>query len=60
MDRTRVNIAVGVFLILGIFALGYLSVKLGKVSLFGGGGSGLAAPVNPSVSVPFIQLMSEA
>ena len=38
MDRTRVNIAVGVFLILGIFALGYLSVKLGKVSLFGGGG----------------------
>ena len=38
MDRTRVNIAVGVFLILGIFALGYLSVKLGKVSLFGSGG----------------------
>ena len=38
MDRTRVNIAVGVFLILGLFALGYLSVKLGKVSLFGSGG----------------------
>jgi phospholipid/cholesterol/gamma-HCH transport system substrate-binding protein len=38
MERTRVNVAVGIFLVLGILALGYLSVKLGRVSLFGAGG----------------------
>jgi phospholipid/cholesterol/gamma-HCH transport system substrate-binding protein len=38
MERTRVNVAVGIFMILGILALGYLSVKLGKVSLLGAGG----------------------
>jgi phospholipid/cholesterol/gamma-HCH transport system substrate-binding protein len=37
MERTRVNIAVGVFLLIGIAALGYLSIKLGRVSFFGGG-----------------------
>ena len=37
MER-RVNIAVGLFLVLGILALGYLSVKLGRVSLFGTSG----------------------
>jgi phospholipid/cholesterol/gamma-HCH transport system substrate-binding protein len=38
MEQTRVNVAVGIFLILGIVALGYLSIKLGRVSLFGVGG----------------------
>ncbi|HEV8614457.1 MAG TPA: outer membrane lipid asymmetry maintenance protein MlaD [Methylomirabilota bacterium] len=38
MDRSRVNIAVGIFLILGVLALAYLSVKLGRVSFLGGGG----------------------
>ena len=38
MERTRVNTAVGIFLVLGILALGYLSIKLGRVSLFGAGG----------------------
>jgi phospholipid/cholesterol/gamma-HCH transport system substrate-binding protein len=37
MDR-RVNIAVGLFLVLGILALAYLSIKLGRVSFLGGGG----------------------
>jgi phospholipid/cholesterol/gamma-HCH transport system substrate-binding protein len=37
MDR-RVNIAVGLFLVLGILALGYLSIKLGRVTFFGAGG----------------------
>ena len=32
MDRTRVNIAVGLFLMVGILALGYLSIKLGRIS----------------------------
>jgi phospholipid/cholesterol/gamma-HCH transport system substrate-binding protein len=38
MERTRVNVAVGIFLVLGIIALGYMSIKLGRVSLFGPGG----------------------
>ena len=38
MERTRVNITVGLFVVLGVLALGYLSVKLGRVSFLGGGG----------------------
>ena len=38
MQRFSVNIAVGVFVVLGVLALGYLSIKLGRVSLFAGGG----------------------
>jgi phospholipid/cholesterol/gamma-HCH transport system substrate-binding protein len=38
MDRSRVNVTVGIFMLVGIFALGYLSIKLGRVSLFGTGG----------------------
>ena len=37
MDR-RVNVAVGLFLVLGILALGYLSIKLGRVSFLGNTG----------------------
>jgi phospholipid/cholesterol/gamma-HCH transport system substrate-binding protein len=38
MDRSRVNIAVGIFVILGVVALGYLSIQLGQVSFFGNRG----------------------
>jgi phospholipid/cholesterol/gamma-HCH transport system substrate-binding protein len=38
MERTKLNLAVGVFVILGVLALGYLSIKLGRVSFFGTGG----------------------
>ena len=38
MERTRVNIAVGFFLVLGILGLGYLSVQLGRVSFLGARG----------------------
>lgn len=38
MERTRVNVAVGLFLVLGISALGYLSIKLGRVSFLGSAG----------------------
>jgi phospholipid/cholesterol/gamma-HCH transport system substrate-binding protein len=38
MQRSRVEVAVGVFVILGMLALAYLSIKLGRVDLFGGGG----------------------
>ena len=38
MERTKVNVAVGLFLVLGIAALAYLSVRLGQVSFLGGTG----------------------
>jgi phospholipid/cholesterol/gamma-HCH transport system substrate-binding protein len=38
MERSKLNLAVGVFVILGVLALGYLSVRLGRVSLFGSSG----------------------
>ena len=38
MERARVNVAVGIFVVIGILALGYLSIKLGRVSFLGGGG----------------------
>jgi phospholipid/cholesterol/gamma-HCH transport system substrate-binding protein len=47
MDR-RVNVAVGLFLVLGLLALAYLSIKLGRVSVLGA--SGYAVTVEfPSV-----------
>ena len=36
MKRSALDLAVGVFVLLGIFALGWLSVRLGKVDFFGG------------------------
>ena len=38
MKRSRVDIAVGVFVILGILALGWLSIRLGKVEFLSGSG----------------------
>ncbi|MGH7276447.1 MAG: outer membrane lipid asymmetry maintenance protein MlaD [Candidatus Rokuibacteriota bacterium] len=38
MERSRVNIAVGLFMLVGILALAYLSIQLGRVTFFGGGG----------------------
>ena len=38
MERSRVNIAVGLFVLIGIVALGYLSIKLGRVSFLGATG----------------------
>ena len=38
MERTRVNVAVGIFVLLGLLAMGYLSVQLGRVSFLGGQG----------------------
>src|ERR671922_2142925 len=38
MERTRVNIVVGVFMVVGIAALAYLSIQLGRVSFLGGRG----------------------
>jgi phospholipid/cholesterol/gamma-HCH transport system substrate-binding protein len=48
MERARVNVAVGLFVLIGILALGYLSVKLGRVSFLGGGGYMITADF-PSV-----------
>jgi phospholipid/cholesterol/gamma-HCH transport system substrate-binding protein len=38
MERRGVNLAVGLFLVVGILALGYLSIKLGRVSFLGARG----------------------
>ena len=38
MRRSALELGVGVFVILGILALAYLSIKLGRVELFGGQG----------------------
>lgn len=35
MKRSSVEVMVGIFLILGVLALAYLSIKLGKVDLWG-------------------------
>ena len=43
MRRSALELGVGLFVIIGILALGYLSVKLGKVELLGGGGYVLTA-----------------
>ena len=48
MERTRINVAVGLFVLIGILALGYLSIKLGRVSFLGGGGYEVTADF-PSV-----------
>jgi phospholipid/cholesterol/gamma-HCH transport system substrate-binding protein len=37
MGRSRVEVGVGIFVILGMLALGYLSIRLGRVEFFGGG-----------------------
>ena len=49
MERSKVNIAVGIFGVLGILALAYLSIKLGKVSFLGGGGYYVLTADFPSV-----------
>ncbi|MBI2160776.1 MAG: outer membrane lipid asymmetry maintenance protein MlaD [Candidatus Rokubacteria bacterium] len=38
MERARVNIAVGLFVLIGIAGLAYLSIQLGRVSLLGATG----------------------
>ena len=38
MERSWTNIAVGIFVVLGMLAFAYLSITLGRVSLFTGGG----------------------
>ena len=48
MRRSALELGVGLFVIVGILALGYLSVKLGKVDLLGGGGYQVTADF-PSV-----------
>jgi phospholipid/cholesterol/gamma-HCH transport system substrate-binding protein len=48
MKRSMVDLSVGVFVLVGVLALGWLSVKLGQVELLGSGGYVLTADF-PSV-----------
>lgn len=43
MKRSGLDVAVGVFLLLGILALAWLSIQLGRVELLGGGGYAVSA-----------------
>jgi phospholipid/cholesterol/gamma-HCH transport system substrate-binding protein len=36
MTKENINIAVGIFMVIGIICLGYLSIRLGKLELLGG------------------------
>jgi phospholipid/cholesterol/gamma-HCH transport system substrate-binding protein len=36
MEKTRLEIVVGVFVLVGVLCLGYLSIKLGKLEMIGG------------------------
>ena len=36
MERGRLEVAVGAFVMVGIFCLGYMAIKLGKLELVGG------------------------
>lgn len=48
MNRSGLDLAVGVFVLIGILALGWLSIRLGRVDLFGSGGYAINADF-PSV-----------
>jgi phospholipid/cholesterol/gamma-HCH transport system substrate-binding protein len=43
MKRASLEISVGIFVLLGIVCLGYLSIKLGKMEMLGGDTYGLTA-----------------
>ena len=43
MRKLDIELAVGLFLIVGIICLGYLSIKLGKMEIFGGEGYNVQA-----------------
>ncbi|HET6366084.1 MAG TPA: outer membrane lipid asymmetry maintenance protein MlaD [Pseudomonadales bacterium] len=43
MRRSTLDVAVGVFVLVGILALGWLSIKLGRVELFSGAGYTITA-----------------
>lgn len=49
MKRFSLEVIVGLFVIVGLLALGYLSVKLGQVSI-GGGNTYLLTALFPSIS----------
>lgn len=36
MEKTKLELAVGVFVLIGLVCLGYLSIKLGKLEIIGG------------------------
>lgn len=46
MEKSRLELTVGVFVLIGIVCLGYLSIKLGKLELVGGDLYEVEAPFN--------------
>lgn len=46
MNKSRMELTVGVFVLIGIVCLGYLSIKLGKLEVVGGDVYEVEAPFN--------------
>jgi phospholipid/cholesterol/gamma-HCH transport system substrate-binding protein len=46
MEKSRLELTVGVFVLIGVVCLGYLSIKLGKLELVGGDLYEVDAPFN--------------
>lgn len=51
MEKTKLELIVGVFVLVGIVCLGYLSIKLGKLELIGGDLYELEAPFNSATGL---------
>lgn len=51
MEKTKLELIVGVFVLVGIVCLGYLSVKLGKLELIGGDLYEIEAPFNSATGL---------
>jgi phospholipid/cholesterol/gamma-HCH transport system substrate-binding protein len=46
MEKTKLELVVGAFVLVGILCLGYLSIKLGKLEIIGGDFFEIDAPFN--------------
>ena len=51
MKKMDLELMVGLFLLIGIIALGFMSVKLGKMEWVGGGGYQIAAVFSSAARV---------
>ena len=61
MEKTKLEMVVGVFVLVGMLCLGYLSIKLGKLELVGGASTkSKRSSIAPRGSSPGRQLKSPA
>jgi len=46
MEKYKIETAVGIFVVIGLLCVGYLTIKLGKLDMFGGGSYEVKARFN--------------